>query len=58
MNCNASLTVVFVLWELVQWVGFVPIVCKSNRNNVTQNYSLIKRTSKTKTQMLNGVILR
>lgn len=56
MNCNASLTVVFVLWELVQWVGFVPIV--RNRNNVTQNYSLIKRTSKTKTQMLNGVILR
>ena len=50
MNYNIGFTVVFALWELVEWLGFVPIVCRNTRNNVTPNPSLKKRKSKTKTK--------
>lgn len=43
MNYNTGFTVVFALWELGQWPGFVPIVCRNTRSNVTPNPSLKKK---------------
>lgn len=63
MNYNIGFTVVFALWELVQWPRFVPIACRNTRNNVTPNPSVKKKKVKPKqkpvlSSLLKGVILR
>lgn len=49
MNYITGFIVVFALWVVVQWLGFVPIVSRNTRNNVTPNLFLKKSKTKTKT---------